>query len=200
MDPRMDPPQVARTDARVQRTRARVMEAAAALIDEGGPAAVTYSALAERSGVGRATIYRHWPDLRTLWAELRGEMVGRLRAELVGDLATDLRTVMLRMVTALRTQGIGASLITLLERAQWDPETRRQVAEAERINPVRLALTAAVARGELPPDADLDRMCALLLGPLLYRALMTAHDVDEAYALSIADAFLASLGSSVPTG
>lgn len=179
-------------DTRVERTRTRVMEAARTLIDEGGPAAVTYSALAERSGVGRATLYRHWPELTALWADLRGEMVGRLQAELVGDLVTDLDIVMKRMVAALRSQGDGPSLITLLERAQWDPATRRQVAEAERMNPVRLALTAAVGRGELPADADLDRMSALLLGPLLYRALMTAHDVDEAYALDIADAFLSA--------
>ena len=191
-------------DSRVQRTRARVIEAAAALIDEGGPAAVTYSALAERSGVGRATIYRHWPELPMLWAELRGEMVGRLQAELVGDLAADLRIVMARMVGVLRTQGGGTSLITLLERARWDPETRVQVVAAERHNPVRLALMAAIARGELRADADLDRMSALLLGPLLYRALMTGQDVDEAYALDIAEAFLAGLhreaggGPSVP--
>ena len=185
-------------DPRVERTRTRVLEAASTLIDEGGPAAVTYSALAERSGVGRATLYRHWPDLQALWADLRGEMVGRLQAELVGDLEADLRLVMSRMSRMLGSQAEGAPLLAVLERARWDPETRAMVAAAERMNPVRLALTAAVERGELPPDADLDQMSALLLGPLLYRALMTAHDVDDAWAQRIVDAFVAGLGRDLP--
>src|SRR5271170_2991042 len=46
---------------RVRRTRARILAAARDLLSQTGPAGLTYSALAERAGVTRQTLYRHWP-------------------------------------------------------------------------------------------------------------------------------------------
>jgi AcrR family transcriptional regulator len=43
-------------------TRRRITEATAALHQEIGPAATTISAIAERAGVERLTVYRHFPD------------------------------------------------------------------------------------------------------------------------------------------
>src|SRR5690606_12277315 len=43
-------------------TRARIVEAAIALHEEIGPRATTVSAIAERAGVQRLTVYRHLPD------------------------------------------------------------------------------------------------------------------------------------------
>jgi AcrR family transcriptional regulator len=43
-------------------TRRRIVEAAAALHEEVGPRATTISAIAERAGVQRLTVYRHFPD------------------------------------------------------------------------------------------------------------------------------------------
>jgi AcrR family transcriptional regulator len=187
-------------DPRVERTRARVVEAAWALMDEGGPAAITYSALAERSGVGRATLYRHWPDLACLGEELRSAFAARFQADLTGDLAADLENSMRTMVGILRRQAQGGSLIAFLQRARSDPAAREELARVEQMNPVRMALRAALARGDLPQDSDLDRLSAQLLGPLLYRALMTASDVDDAFAASIVRAFLAGLpGGHAPS-
>ena len=47
-------------------TRARIVEAAVALHQTVGPAATTISDIAERAGVGRVTVYRHFPDEATL--------------------------------------------------------------------------------------------------------------------------------------
>jgi AcrR family transcriptional regulator len=52
--------------AQEQETRLRVIEAAIALHGTVGPARTTISAIAERAGVRRATVYRHFPDERTL--------------------------------------------------------------------------------------------------------------------------------------
>jgi len=43
-------------------TRQRIAAAAAGLHEEIGPARTTFSAVAERAGVQRATVYRHFPD------------------------------------------------------------------------------------------------------------------------------------------
>src|SRR6267378_2152865 len=48
-------------------TRARIVSATVELHDSVGPAQTTISAIAERAGVQRLTVYRHFPDERTLF-------------------------------------------------------------------------------------------------------------------------------------
>ena len=50
------------------RTRARIVEATVGLHQELGPKATTISAIAERAGVQRLTVYRHFPNERDLLA------------------------------------------------------------------------------------------------------------------------------------
>src|SRR5918996_4161114 len=67
---------VARNEARPYRqkvraerqadTRRRIIESAVELHLQRGPAQTSISAIAERAGVNRVTIYRHFPDARTL--------------------------------------------------------------------------------------------------------------------------------------
>lgn len=51
-----------------EETRARIVEAAVALHENPGPKATTISAIAERAGVQRLTVYRHFPDDASLFA------------------------------------------------------------------------------------------------------------------------------------
>jgi AcrR family transcriptional regulator len=50
-----------------ERTRQRIVEAALELHGTVGPARTTISAIAERAGVRRMTVYRHFPDERALF-------------------------------------------------------------------------------------------------------------------------------------
>ena len=56
----------ARAD-RQQATRLRIVEAAAALHDEVGPARTTVADIARRAGVQRLTVYNNFPDERSLF-------------------------------------------------------------------------------------------------------------------------------------
>jgi AcrR family transcriptional regulator len=51
-----------------EQTRRRITESAVALHEEVGPAQTSISAIAERAGVRRSTVYRHFPDEDTLFA------------------------------------------------------------------------------------------------------------------------------------
>ncbi|TML15501.1 MAG: TetR/AcrR family transcriptional regulator [Actinobacteria bacterium] len=51
-----------------EQTRRRITESAVALHKELGPARTSISAIAERAGVRRSTVYRHFPDEDTLFA------------------------------------------------------------------------------------------------------------------------------------
>jgi AcrR family transcriptional regulator len=51
-----------------EQTRRRITESTVALHEEVGPARTSISAIAERAGVRRSTVYRHFPDETTLLA------------------------------------------------------------------------------------------------------------------------------------
>ena len=51
-----------------EQTRTRITESAVALHEERGPARTPISAVAERAGVRRSTVYRHFPDEAALFA------------------------------------------------------------------------------------------------------------------------------------
>ena len=60
------PYELKRRAERQDETRQRIVEAAIELHQTIGPAATTVSEIAERAGVGRVTVYRHFPDEATL--------------------------------------------------------------------------------------------------------------------------------------
>jgi AcrR family transcriptional regulator len=51
-----------------EQTRRRITESAVALHEEVGPARTSISAIADRAGVRRSTVYRHFPDEEALFA------------------------------------------------------------------------------------------------------------------------------------
>lgn len=65
---RTRPYRLKRRAERQAETRQRIVEAVVALHQEIGPARTTISAIAERAGVERLTVYRHFPDEAQLFA------------------------------------------------------------------------------------------------------------------------------------
>ena len=62
--------------AQQQQTRERIVDAAMALHEELGPAETTISALANRAGVQRLTVYRHFPSDRELFGACTSKWLG----------------------------------------------------------------------------------------------------------------------------
>ncbi len=60
-----------------QRTRARIVDATEELHGTIGPARVTVSAIADRAGVTRATVYRHFPDDEALFMACSAQWLAR---------------------------------------------------------------------------------------------------------------------------
>ena len=61
-----------RRDVRRERTRRRIVEATVELHETVGMARTTISAIAEKAGVQRLTVYRHFPDERALFHACTG--------------------------------------------------------------------------------------------------------------------------------
>ncbi len=60
---------------RQEETRRRITEAAVELHETIGPARTTISAIAEKAGVQRLTVYRHFPDERALFSACSGHWI-----------------------------------------------------------------------------------------------------------------------------
>lgn len=58
-------------------TRQRIVEATVALHETLGPAKTTVTAIADRAGVQRATVYRHFPDMQALFAACNAQYYER---------------------------------------------------------------------------------------------------------------------------
>lgn len=62
---------------RQKETRQRIIDAAIELHQSRGPAATTISEIAQRAGVGRVTVYRHFPDEPALLRACSGQYYAR---------------------------------------------------------------------------------------------------------------------------
>lgn len=62
--------------AQQQQTRERIVDAAMALHEQLGPADTTISAIAERAGVQRLTVYRHFPSDELLFGACSSKYLG----------------------------------------------------------------------------------------------------------------------------
>lgn len=68
MSDRTRPYRMTRRAELEEQTRRRITESTVALHEELGPARTTISAVAQRAGVRRSTVYRHFPDEEALFA------------------------------------------------------------------------------------------------------------------------------------
>jgi AcrR family transcriptional regulator len=69
--------QLKRRATQQRQTRERIVDATVALHQEYGPKATTISAVAERAGVQRLTVYRHFPTERDLFAACSSTYLAR---------------------------------------------------------------------------------------------------------------------------
>lgn len=182
-------------DPRARRSRAAALTAATDLLVEGGPEKVTHAAVAERAGVGRATVYRHWPDLQSLLLDALAVGARPLLTVEDGPVRDVLVSVLEREADWLN-QPISASVIaTVIERAERDEGVRRLRDEMFGRADEDLAgvLSAAVARGELRPGVEecAQDLVSRILGPLLFRRFMLGTRLDRELVADAVDAALA---------
>jgi AcrR family transcriptional regulator len=65
---------------RLDEVRSRIVDAAISLHEEVGPANTTITEIARRAGVGRLTVYRHFPDDEALYRACGAEWMSRYPA------------------------------------------------------------------------------------------------------------------------
>lgn len=161
----------------------KVLHATLALVADRGIEAASMDAIARKSGVSKATIYKHWSDKDTLLLEMLAFAnglhnrprfdSGNTRADIQAVLAyrpaenADMRERIMPHVIAYSAHNLpfgNAWRATIME------PPRRELTQL---------LKQGIEKGELSPSLDIDMSLALLLGPIMYWHIFlkrTAHD------------------------
>lgn len=181
-----------------------IRESAMGLLVERGFADVTIESIASRAGVGKATVYRRWPNKADLIVHAFFETVApRVRIAESQDLRSDFRA-QLRLVVREMAGPNGRALATLLGCMQMDPqlaESFRTRWLAVRRAEGRAALVAGIERGDLPADTDPDFVLDALYSPLHFRLLAGHGPLTTEFSDRLVDLVFDGLGlASVARG
>ena len=178
-----------RPGGRTAEVTARVHQAITELILEGGVDACTFSAVAQRAGVERSTLYRRFPDR---WDAIIDTWLARAAAEVMpklqGSLAKDLKSVLRRLVEALESP-LGPALLTVAAelRTKSGGDYTREFFD-RRMEQLAPMFDAAVARGELASDVDREALFTYAAGPIYFRMFIASRTVDDDFVDKLVDA------------
>jgi AcrR family transcriptional regulator len=195
-----------RSDPRPARSRARLLEAATALLRSGGPSAVTIDAVTRSANVARATLYRHFSSANDLLAASfmslippppmppdQGSLQDRLTAIVVAWAESIAEAPI--TLTAMAWLSLGPDIGRLPDTLHGDagsPEIRslRERIAQQYAAPFDVIFDGPQAAAELEP-VDRTLALALLIGPLAFGRLSTLAEFDyPAVAAAAVDGFL----------
>lgn len=184
------------TTPRSLRVHDAALRAATALLAEGGLPAATMDAVVARSGVSKATLYKHWPSRTALAAEAFGRrMSGALVLPDTGTARGDL-TEQLRRVSDFCASEHGVVFSQLLAACVTDPAAGVYLREfflQGRREAYAELWRRALERGEADPGIDVETAIDLLFGPLTFRLLVGHCPLTREEADRIAAAALTGL-------
>ena len=194
-------------DPRPARSRARLLDAATALLQSGGPGAVTIDAVTRGANVARATLYRHFSSANDLLAASFTNLIppppmppddGSLRDRLITVVVAWAESIAEAptILTAMTWLSMGPDIDHLPRMQHADTGSTEMRSLKERIAqqysaPFDLIFDGPQAAAELHP-VDRTVAMALLIGPLAFGPVSTLAEFDyERVAVAAVDGFLA---------
>jgi AcrR family transcriptional regulator len=194
----------AEPSGRAARSRARLLAAATELLVESGPRAVTVDAVAERSGVAKSTLYRHWGSRTDLLVDVMRTNVPDLgRPDLTLGFETALRSHVRQVAAALGAPEWLRIMPALVSLQHQVPEMAALMAadHEAKVAEIEPVLRQGASEGRIPAGIDPRLAVQLLVGPLVFAALMGDAATIGPLADHVVDRFLASYDASHrPTG
>lgn len=175
------------------RNHEAILEAAVAVLADDPGASL--AEVAARAGLGRATLYRHFPSKQALREAIRAEVLTRAAAALAGVDLEDcpVGEGVRRAAGALVPLGLHFRII-LAEGADQEPAFLE--ARERTLRPLAGLVARGVASGELDPDADPVWVSMVLAGLLVtaVRAAAAGVLLADRAADEVARALLAGFG------
>lgn len=161
-----------------------ILDAARALLDEGGPGVVTMEVVATRAGVGKPTVYRWWPDRHAvvMAALMAGPNPGE--GARAGKSTFDSIRNQLRQIASRFASPTGRHITSMLAAADAESELgkafRGHFVLARRAEG-RAILEQGIADGEVRGDLDLEVALDELYGAVFFRLLLGHAPLDTGF-------------------
>jgi AcrR family transcriptional regulator len=164
-----------------------ILRSALKLLGENGFSDLTIEAVAAHANVGKATVYRWWPNKAALIADAFASSTTRkLHFPDTGSLRSDMSQQMRQVVKVFRSRR-GRIVSAMLAGGQSDREIIAAFRERflwPRRREAYATLRRGIQRGELPRNVDMDLLLDSLYGPIYMRFLirhikLTADFVDH---------------------
>jgi AcrR family transcriptional regulator len=163
---------------RSEQARVAILRSTLDLLGKNGFSDFTIEAVAAHASVGKATVYRWWPDKAALIADaFATSTTQKLHFPDTGSIRSDMSQQMRQLVKVFRSrrgrivsallgggQSDKALIAAFRERFLW-PRRREAYATLQR----------GIRRGELPKSVDMDLLLDSLYGPIYMRFLIR-HD------------------------
>src|SRR5215831_1463184 len=163
---------------RSEKARQSILTSTLKLLGENGFSDLTIEEVAESAGVGKATVYRWWPNKAALIADaFASSTTRRLRFPDTGSVFTDMSQQMRQLVKVFRSRR-GRIVAAILAAGQSDKDVIDAFRERflwPRRREAYATLERAIRRGELRKNVDPDLLLDSLYGPIYMRFLIQ-HD------------------------
>ncbi|MCV7111163.1 TetR/AcrR family transcriptional regulator [Mycolicibacterium setense] len=189
-----------RPGGRTAAVREAVLRATADLLIEAGLAGLELTAVAERAGVGKSTVYRRWGSVPALVADLLADMAEQStpRAD-TGSLRGDLRANAKLVRRTLNDARQGRLFKAAIAAATCDRDTAAalQLFYDRRIAEWAGCVTDAVQRGEAPAGTDAAAVIRQVSAPLYYQFLTSTRTLTVTDSHRAVDAAIAAVVAGV---
>ena len=163
---------------RSEEARLAILRSALKLLGKNGFSGLTIEDISARAGVGKATVYRWWPNKAALIADAFASSATRkLHFPDTGSLRTDMSQQMRQLIKIFRSPR-GRIVSAILGAGQSDRELIAAFRERflwPRRREAYATLQRGIQRGELRKNIDLDLLLDSLYGPIYMRFLIR-HD------------------------
>lgn len=182
------------TSPRSLRVHEAALQATRELLKEGGLGAATVDAIAARSGVSKATIYKHWPSRTAVAAEAFGSLMAEaLPLPDTGSAAGDFAGQVRQVSAFYAAEPVFAQLLAACVTDPGGAPYFRRFFLTGRREAIAALWQRALDRGEADPDVDAETATDILFGPLIFRLMSGHQPLTEAEADKISTAALGGL-------
>lgn len=169
---------------RNERSRQAILRSTLKLLRRHCFAALTIEAVAADAKVGKATVYRWWPNKGALVVDAFASSIeNELHFPDSGSTREDMSVQMAQFLEVLRSRS-GRIVAGVIAAGQSDPslmeEFRARFLRPRRQEAYR-TLQRGIDRGELPQDLDLNLVLDLLYGGIYMRFLIRHDELNEEY-------------------
>lgn len=150
-------------------------------LGEAGYGTFTIESVAARAGVGKSTIYRHWPDKLALIVDAFQIFHEQAAPELVsGSPRVRVERIMCHVAEIVAGSTFSACIPALIDGAERDRELRKfhHRFQQEARRPLVAVIAEGMAAGDFPAHLNPELAASALLGVVFYARLMSSRPFD----------------------